>query len=162
VEKHETLIKPDGTICWLRGGQLHREDGPAVIHTNGDYSWYFNGLMHREGPNPCTRTTYEIDFPEKINNVHNSFWRRLRSFFACQRSYLRYTHGLSADGLALRWVVCLLGCLEITTSRIYSYENKILNERELLLLESCQKNPRQIPKLCQERIYPLLVKMFLV
>ncbi len=32
-------------------GQLHRTDGPAVEYTNGDKSWYINGIRHREdGP----------------------------------------------------------------------------------------------------------------
>jgi len=30
------------------GGLLHREDGPAVICTDGYRSWYRNGLRHRE------------------------------------------------------------------------------------------------------------------
>jgi hypothetical protein len=31
--------------------QLHREDGPAVVHSNGTTEWYLNGLPHREdGP----------------------------------------------------------------------------------------------------------------
>ena len=28
-------------------GQLHREDGPAVIYANGTCFWYVNGLLHR-------------------------------------------------------------------------------------------------------------------
>jgi hypothetical protein len=32
-------------------GELHREDGPAVIWNNGSKSWYLNGKRHREdGP----------------------------------------------------------------------------------------------------------------
>ena len=32
-------------------GQLHRLDGPALIHPNGDTFWYFNGKHHRtDGP----------------------------------------------------------------------------------------------------------------
>ena len=32
-------------------GQLHREDGPAVIYPNGSYHWYRNGRRHRDdGP----------------------------------------------------------------------------------------------------------------
>jgi len=30
-------------------GWLHRDDGPAVIHTTGPQYWYRNGLLHREG-----------------------------------------------------------------------------------------------------------------
>ena len=32
-------------------GELHREDGPAVIYTNGSEEWYINDKLHREdGP----------------------------------------------------------------------------------------------------------------
>ena len=30
-------------------GQLHREDGPAVIYADGSQEWYINGDLHREG-----------------------------------------------------------------------------------------------------------------
>ncbi len=31
--------------------QFHRENGPAIINSNGDKSWYQNGKYHREnGP----------------------------------------------------------------------------------------------------------------
>lgn len=40
-----------GTMFWLRFGILHREDGPAVIYTNGDEEWIKYGKFHREdGP----------------------------------------------------------------------------------------------------------------
>ena len=32
-------------------GKLHREDGPAIIYSDGYKAWYLNGEMHREdGP----------------------------------------------------------------------------------------------------------------
>ena len=32
-------------------GELHREDGPAVIYADGKKVWYINGKLHREdGP----------------------------------------------------------------------------------------------------------------
>ena len=35
----------------LPNGDLHREDGPAVIYSNGDKEWFLNGKRHREdGP----------------------------------------------------------------------------------------------------------------
>jgi hypothetical protein len=40
----------NGDIHWYYGGQLHREDGPA-IERMGSYSWYINGKLHRlDGP----------------------------------------------------------------------------------------------------------------
>lgn len=42
---------PDRTEWYNNGGDLHREDGPAVQFVNGDNEWYLNGLRHREdGP----------------------------------------------------------------------------------------------------------------
>ena len=36
---------------WFLNGKLHREDGPAVEHTDGNKFWYLNGKRHREdGP----------------------------------------------------------------------------------------------------------------
>jgi uncharacterized protein YneR len=33
-------------------GKLHREDGPAVVHSNSKY-WYYEGLFHRVGGPAC-------------------------------------------------------------------------------------------------------------
>jgi hypothetical protein len=42
---------PDGTQVWYLNGNIHREDGPAVIHPNGTQVWLLNGNIHREdGP----------------------------------------------------------------------------------------------------------------
>jgi hypothetical protein len=39
------------TKHWRLNGKLHREDGPAIEHSNGDKYWYLNGKRHREdGP----------------------------------------------------------------------------------------------------------------
>jgi len=45
-------IAKNGTKQWFNSqGQLHREDGPAVIWPNGGKFWFKNGLSHREdGP----------------------------------------------------------------------------------------------------------------
>lgn len=32
-------------------GKVHKEDGPAVIYSDGDTEWYINGKLHRtDGP----------------------------------------------------------------------------------------------------------------
>jgi hypothetical protein len=32
-------------------GRYHKTDGPAIEYTNGDKSWYINGIRHRtDGP----------------------------------------------------------------------------------------------------------------
>ena len=49
--KYEVKVFPCGTKYWCLNGNLHREDGPAVEHANGDKRWYLNGKLHREdGP----------------------------------------------------------------------------------------------------------------
>jgi hypothetical protein len=45
------LISTDGTKEWYRQGQRHRADGPAVEYPSGGKDWYRNGLLHRDdGP----------------------------------------------------------------------------------------------------------------
>jgi hypothetical protein len=34
---------------WLTHGILHRENGPAITYSSGEYEWYNNGLLHRVG-----------------------------------------------------------------------------------------------------------------
>jgi hypothetical protein len=45
-------IDNDGNKRWKNSeGKLHREDGPAIEHSDGSRSWYINGKFHREdGP----------------------------------------------------------------------------------------------------------------
>ena len=41
----------DEHIIWRLNGNPHREDGPAVIHSDGTQEWWLNGHLHREdGP----------------------------------------------------------------------------------------------------------------
>jgi len=42
----------NGDMHWRNArGQLHREDGPAIICVNGDKRWYMNDMRHRgDGP----------------------------------------------------------------------------------------------------------------
>ena len=45
------IIDVDGNKEWYLNGELHREDGPAVIYTDGHKEWYLHGNKHREnGP----------------------------------------------------------------------------------------------------------------
>jgi len=50
--KHNTQVTIHYNSCGFRkNGKLHREDDPAVEHTNGDKHWYKNGKLHRvDGP----------------------------------------------------------------------------------------------------------------
>ena len=45
-------INSQGTESWRNSkGQLHKENGPAVINSRGDEYWGQNGLPHRtDGP----------------------------------------------------------------------------------------------------------------
>jgi hypothetical protein len=50
-EDGPAIIRPDGTQRWYLNGKCHREDGPAIIRQNGTKEWYINGKHHREdGP----------------------------------------------------------------------------------------------------------------
>ena len=41
----------DGTKIWLLNGEYHREDGPAIEFADGTKEWFLNGEYHREdGP----------------------------------------------------------------------------------------------------------------
>ncbi len=45
------MIKTDGTQQWYQHGLLHRDDGPAVIYANGAQEWYQRDEWHRDdGP----------------------------------------------------------------------------------------------------------------
>ena len=46
------ILKENGTKRYYNNlDQLHRVDGPAIEYSNGDKSWYLNGLRHRtDGP----------------------------------------------------------------------------------------------------------------
>jgi hypothetical protein len=46
-----TYIGSNGYQVWYRNGKRHREDGPSIIGTYGTQYWYQNGQLHREdGP----------------------------------------------------------------------------------------------------------------
>jgi hypothetical protein len=48
--EYKVQFYKDRTV-WYLNGKLHREDGPAIEHSDGDKAWYLNGQLHREnGP----------------------------------------------------------------------------------------------------------------
>ena len=59
------LLRRDGTEEWYKHGKLHREDGPAIEGgASAGEQWYLNGQRHREdGP--------AVDQPDG----HQSWWR---------------------------------------------------------------------------------------
>ena len=46
------IVDGDGNKIWCnKQGQLHRTDGPAIIHADGSREWYRNDKLHRtDGP----------------------------------------------------------------------------------------------------------------
>lgn len=50
-------VSAGGEITYLLDGKLHRDDGPAVIDTDGE-RWYFEGKLHRIG-GPCISNSSE-------------------------------------------------------------------------------------------------------
>ena len=45
------LIHPNGFQEWFQNGQLHRVNGPAMVGIEGTQLWIQNGLLHRtDGP----------------------------------------------------------------------------------------------------------------
>ena len=67
-------------------GELHREDGPAVIRAVGTKEWYHNGLHHREdGP--------AVEFPSGMHK-----WCLNGIVFSQQRYYKRLAElGIAND-----------------------------------------------------------------
>jgi hypothetical protein len=43
------LIWSDGTQEWWQHGERHRDDGPALIRSDGMQVWYQHGEQHRDG-----------------------------------------------------------------------------------------------------------------
>ena len=50
----DPVIGENGELRWMNSaGQLHRLDGPALVHTNVDAFWFLNGELHREDGPAC-------------------------------------------------------------------------------------------------------------
>ena len=50
-EEGPAVITAQGAVFWYQCGELHRVGGPAVIYSDGTKLWYQNNLLHREdGP----------------------------------------------------------------------------------------------------------------
>ena len=42
------IVYSNGSKGWLKNGNLHREDGPACEHSDGTKYWYLNGNKYTE------------------------------------------------------------------------------------------------------------------
>jgi len=77
--EYKVIVSPDGTQHWFLNGNLHREDGPAVVWADGTQYWCLNGNLHREDDPAIvwadgTKSWYlnGIELSEKeFNNRHN-------------------------------------------------------------------------------------------
>ena len=50
-EDGPAIIVSNGSKVWYRNSLCHRDDGPGVIDSDGFKAWYKNGLYHRDdGP----------------------------------------------------------------------------------------------------------------
>ena len=50
-EDGPAIINSDGFVAYSINNMLHREDGPAVIYADGDIEYWINGKRHRkDGP----------------------------------------------------------------------------------------------------------------
>jgi hypothetical protein len=51
IDNEEKHVHEDGTIEYRCSGQVHRDNGPALIFPDGTKKWYYFGLPHRlNGP----------------------------------------------------------------------------------------------------------------
>ena len=54
------------TEIYLKNGECHREDGPAMIFPDGLTCWYYEGNLHREG-GPAIE---DLKYDERVNRGH--------------------------------------------------------------------------------------------
>ena len=65
VKVYKVDVYPCGTQYWRLNGQLHREDGPAVITPSGKRLWYLNGKeISEEEHKHRTNPTKELSVAE--------------------------------------------------------------------------------------------------
>lgn len=51
MKKNGLHINESGDKSWYKDGEIHREDGPAIIWYDGDQWWFKAGKLHRDhGP----------------------------------------------------------------------------------------------------------------
>jgi hypothetical protein len=42
IYKTNSKSKNQGSLWWYKNNERHREDGPAIIYSDGTQEWYFN------------------------------------------------------------------------------------------------------------------------
>ena len=94
-------------------GELHREDGPAVVNEDGE-SWYLNGALHRE------------DGPAVISKDGRKAW--------CVKGELHREDGpavIHEDGRAKVWYINGKQC---NSSKEYQESANLTNEEMLIIV----------------------------
>ncbi|MCK5016055.1 MAG: hypothetical protein KAS32_03195 [Candidatus Peribacteraceae bacterium] len=61
-EDGPAIIYSNGTQHWFINGERHREDGPAITRIDGSEDWYVNGRRHREGAPARIYTNGEVSW----------------------------------------------------------------------------------------------------
>ena len=85
-------VGPEGDVFWRnKKGELHRDNGPAIIWYTGIKVWIQNGLKHREdGPAVVYDVTYEFlgyededeedqFYLEDVNYTEREFINKMRA-----------------------------------------------------------------------------------
>jgi hypothetical protein len=71
----------DGTIIYELNGKLHREDGPAVEHSNGNKCWYIDDRLHRaDGPAIEWVNGYKEWWLEGIEYTEEEFNNKIKEY----------------------------------------------------------------------------------
>ena len=47
-EEGPAVILKNGSKFWYQNGELHREDGPAITWANGNMEWWINGVQYTQ------------------------------------------------------------------------------------------------------------------
>lgn len=88
-------VRADGTREWRLGGELHRDDGPAVIKENGDSEWWTHGRQGREDTTQPSVIYYSSGQDDLFDGESVADWHDaegkifLRVFFPFDKRYNR-------------------------------------------------------------------------
>ena len=64
----------------LPGGDLHREDGPAVEWNNGRKEWWINGKRHRVGGPAYIMDRYKVWYIDGVKCEKKDYNKKLRLY----------------------------------------------------------------------------------
>ncbi len=85
VERHPTggydqlVTFANGSVSYLRGGALHREDGPAHIDPSGAQTWLQHDREHRDSGPAVIFSNGVHEYWLGGKRVQKSEWRKLRA-----------------------------------------------------------------------------------